>query len=351
MAVPETNMSINGHEQVVGGNSVEGLTGRQKAAALLIALGSDACAEIFKILEEQEVERLAAEIAGMPYIGANTLSGILREFRVMVSAEEGAVQGGIAYATEAMSKALGAEDSTDAVERIRSSSRPFDLLTATPSSTELLLGIIREEHPQTIALILVHVKEQKAADILAGLSQDLRTDVIRRIATMTTVSPEVVAHIESALQMKSHGQERIRAGGVRTAAEILNRADADVEKEIMQSMGSMDPELAEEISDLMFTYEDIITIADAGIQKMLPELPENDLLMSLKASTEAIKSKFMRNMSERRRETIQEDLDNMPPVRLKDVLSAQKRILAVVKEMTQTGKLEIILDADDEVFV
>jgi len=350
MALPETNMSINGHEQMEGGRSLEGLTGRQKAAALLIALGSDACAQIFKILGEQEVERLAAEIAGMPYIGANTLSGILGEFRSMVSAEAGAVQGDIAYATEAMSKALGAEGSADAVERIRSSSKTFDLLTATPSSTELLLGMIREEHPQTIALILVHVKEQRAADILAGLPQDVRVDVTSRIANMTTVSSEVVGHIEEALQVKSYGRQRVRAGGIRAAAEILNRIDADVEKEIMQSMGSMDPELAEAISDLMFTYEDIITIADAGIQKLLPELPEDDLLMSLKASTEAIKTKFLRNMSERRRQIIQEDLDAMPLVRLKDVLLSQKRVLSIIKGMTQDGKLEMVRD-DEEVYI
>ena len=151
--------------------------------------------------------------------------------------------------------------------------------------------------------------------------------------------------------MKSHGQERVRAGGVRTAAEILNRAEADVEKEIMELIGNTDPELAEEISDLMFTYEDISTITDTGIQKLLQEIPEGDLMMALKASTEEIKTKFMRNMSERRRETVQEDIDSMPPVRLKDVLSAQKRILAVIKEMTQMGKLEIIRDEEDDVFV
>jgi len=332
-------------------SSIKELSGRQKAAALLVAMGSDACAQVFKILEEEEIEKLAAEIAGMPYINASTISSVLRDFRVMVSAETGTVQGGIAYATEAMSKALGAEGSIDAVERIRARSKPFDLMTATPNSTELLLGMIREEHPQTIALILVHVREQRAADILAGLPPDLRADVITRIAHMTSVSPEVVSHIEDALQMKSHGHERVKAGGIRTAAEILNRADADVEKGIMKLIGSTNPELAEEISGLMFTYDDIVTIADIGIQKLLQEIPEGDLVMSLKASTEVIKTKFLRNMSERRRQTLQEDIESMPPVRLKDVLSAQKRILAVVKEMTKAGKLEIIRDAEEEVFV
>lgn len=347
--MPETELSIDGYEEMQENKALKDLTGRQKAAALLVTLGSDACAQVFQMLGEQEVERLAAEIAGMPYISADALSGILREFRTMVSAEAGALQGDISFATEAMSKALGAEGS-DAVERIRASSKTFDLLTATPSSTELLLGMIREEHPQTIALILVHVKEQRAADILAGLSQTLRVDVTSRIANMTTVSSGVVAHIEDALQTKSYGQQRVRAGGVRAAAEILNRIDADVERDIMQSMGSTDPELAEAISDLMFTYEDIISITDAGIQKLLPELSEDDLLMSLKASTEAIKNKFLRNMSERRRQIVQEDLDTMPLVRLKDVLLAQKRILTVIKEMTQDGKLEMVRD-EEEVYV
>ena len=347
----DLDTAIGERKQSMDRKSDKEMSGRQKAATLLIALGLDACAQIFKILEEEEVETLAAEIAGIPYISSNSLASVLHEFRVMVSAETGAIQGGIEYATEAISKALGTEDSIDAMERIRASSKPFDLLTATPSATELLLGMIREEHPQTIALILVHVKEQRAADILSGLAPELRADVIARIANMTTVSPEVVANIEDALQMKSHGQERVRAGGVRTAAEILNRAEADVEKEIMELIGNTDPELAEEISDLMFTYEDISTITDTGIQKLLQEIPEGDLMMALKASTEEIKTKFMRNMSERRRETVQEDIDSMPPVRLKDVLSAQKRILAVIKEMTQMGKLEIIRDEEDDVFV
>jgi flagellar motor switch protein FliG len=168
---------------------------------------------------------------------------------------------------------------------------------------------------------------------------------------MTAVSPEVISQIEQALQAKSYGHERVNAGGVRDAAEILNRVDANVEKRIMDSISHMDPELAEGISDLMFTYEDVILITDTGIQMLLQEVDDGDLIMSLRASTDVIKNKFLKNMSERRREMTQEDLDTLPPVRLKDALAAQRRIVTVAKEMSQSGKIEVIREKNEDVFV
>lgn len=326
-------------------------TGRHKAAALLITLGSDACAEIFKVLKDEEVEQIAGAIAKMQNVDAETMSNVVEEFRTLAKTAVSGAQGGISYATEVLSKALGAEDSTGTIERISSGMTSLGLLTATPSSTELLLEMIRDEHPQTIALILVHIQEQRAAEILALLPPELQTEVIVRIANMTVVSPEVVEQIEGALRAKSQGHERVKAGGVRNAAEILNRAEVEVEKYVMESISDADPTLAEEISDYMFTYDDISMIRDAGVQKLLPELNENDLLMALRASTDLIKNKFFTNMSERRRESIKEDLETLPPVRLKDALAAQKRILTIAKEMSQTGKIEIVREAEAEVLV
>jgi len=325
------------------------LTGYQKSAILLIALGSDACVKVFKALEEEEVERLASEIAAMQYVSAADVSGVLSELQSMVSDGSGMHQGGVAYATEAMVKALGAEDSV--VDRIRAGKRPLGLLAEASGSNETFSSMIREEQPQTIALILVHLKEQRAADVLASLEPDLRSEVISRIANMTEVSPDVIAQVEDALQARSQGHGSIKAGGIKVAAEILNRAEADVEKQVMDSLAGTDPVLAEGISDLMFTYENIVMVSDTGIQRLLPEVDESDLLMALKASTDEIKAKFFRNMSERRRQIIQDDIQALPPVRLKDVLAAQKRILAVIKEMNQSGKIEIVRHAEEEVYV
>lgn len=324
------------------------MTGRHKAAAFLIAMGPDACAEIFRVLKDDEVEQLAGAISKLQNVDSGTTSQVVEEFHDLVSATAGSAKGGVSFATEALNKALGAEGSVGTIERINSGTTSFDLLMGSRSSTELLMEMIRDEHPQTIALILVHIPEQRAAEILALLPPELQTEVVIRIANMTAVSPEVLSQIEEALRAKSQGHERISAGGIKNAAEILNRAESEVEKLVMETISGDDPDLAEQISDHMFTYEDVIMITNTGIQRLLQDVNENDLLLALRASTDAIKNKFLNNLSERRRQSIMGDLEGLPPVRLKDALAAQKRILAVAKEMTQSGKIEIVRDSEDE---
>ncbi|HGJ65625.1 TPA: flagellar motor switch protein FliG [bacterium] len=329
------------------------LSGMQKTAALLIALGTEASAKILKMMENEEVEKLAGEIAKMNRLPPEVAEAIVEEFHEKISANSVSSQGGLAYATAVLSKALGAENAMNAIDRIRenTSNRPFDTFMMSSGTNDALIEMLRDEHPQTIALVLSHVKEQRSAQILASLSPELQADVIIRIANMKTVSPEVLSQVENSLKEKTYGHERIHTGGIKTAAGILNRADIDIEKQIMEFITKQDPELAEKISDLMFTYDDIILINDLGIQKLLQEIDENDLLMALKASTEEIKAKLFKNMSERRRQSIQDDLMTMPPVRLRDVQSAQGRILATAKEMIQAGLIEIVRDAVQEVFV
>lgn len=329
------------------------LKGIQKAAALLIALGPDACSKIFKAMETEEVEMLAAEITKIQRLDPETVADLIEEFHSLVSVNAVSAQGGLAYATTVLSKALGTESAMNAIDRIRenASLRPFEQLMISSETSELLIEMLRDEHPQTIALVLSHVKEQRAAQILSALPPELQTEVIIRIATMKTVSPEIISQIEESLREKSTGHERISAGGIKTAANILNRADIDVEKRIMESIGKIDAQLAESISDLMFTYDDIVLITDTGIQKLIQMIDENDLLMALRASTEDIKAKFMKNMSERRRQSIQEDLEVMPPVRLKDVQAAQGRILGIAKDLIQSGAIEVVRDSVQEVFI
>jgi flagellar motor switch protein FliG len=325
----------------------------QKAATLLIALGADTCAKIFKMMENIEVEQLASEITKIHRLSPEATEYIVDEFHDKISTNSVSSQGGLAYATAALSKALGTENAMNAMDRIRenTSVRPFEDLLLSSSSNDTLIEMLKNEHPQTIALILSHLKEQRSAHVLASLPHELQTDVIIRIANMKTVSPEILAQIEDSLREKSHGSERVHTGGVKSAASILNRADIDIEKQIMEAITKRDPDLADKISDLMFTYDDIILINDMGVQKLLQEIDENDLLMSLKASTEEIKNKIFKNMSERRRQSIQGDLQTMPPVRLRDVQSAQGRILAMAKEMIQSGMVEVVRDSVQEVFV
>lgn len=329
------------------------LKGLQKAAALLIALGPDACSKIFKAMETEEVEMLAAEITKIHRLDSDTMTGLLEEFHSLVSVSDVSAQGGLAYATTVLNKALGSENAMNAIDRIRENVnlRPFEQLMISSGSSDMLTEMLKDEHPQTIALVLSHVKEQRAAQILSALPPELQTEVIVRIATMKRVSPEIISQIEESLREKSTGHESVSTGGIKTAANILNRADIDVEKRIMESVAKIDSKLAESISDLMFTYDDIVLITDVGMQKLIQMIDENDLLMALKASTDEIKAKFMKNMSERRRQGIQDDLAIMPPVRLKDVQAAQGRILGIAKDLIQSGAIEVVRDSVQEVFI
>ena len=329
------------------------ITGIQKTATLLISLGADTCAKIFKMMENIEVEQLASEITKIHRLSPEATEYIIDEFHDKISTNPVSAQGGLAYATAVLSKALGTENAMIAMDRIRenTSASLFEDLLSASTSNDTLIEMLENEHPQTIALILSHLKEQRSAYVLASLPDELQTDVIIRIANMKTVSPEILSQIEDSLREKSYGSERVRTGGVKSAASILNHVDIDIEKQIMESITKRDPELADKISDLMFTYDDIIFINDRGVQKLLQEIDENDLLMSLKASTEEIKNKIFINMSERRRQSIQDDLQTMPPVRLRDVQSAQGRILATAKEMVQSGLVEFVRDSLQEVFV
>jgi len=305
------------------------------------------------MMENDEVEQLAFEITKIHRLSPEATEHILDEFFEKISSSSVSVKGGLAYATTVLSKALGTENAMNAIDRIRenTSVRPFDDLLLSSSSNDTLIEMLKDEHPQTIALILSHLKEQRSAHILASLPQRLQTDVIIRIANMKTVSPEILSQIENSLREKSHGHERVHTGGIKSVAGILNHADINVEKQIMESVAKHDPDLAEKISNLMFTYDDIVLINDIGIQKLLQSIDENDLLMALKASTDEIKDKIFINMSERRRQSIQSDLQIMPPVRLRDVQSAQSRILATAKEMIQAGIIEVVRDSIQEVFV
>jgi flagellar motor switch protein FliG len=328
-------------------------TGTQKAAGLLIALGTDPCAKLLKMMENDEVERLAAEITKIQQLSPESTELIIAEFHEKLMTSSVSASGGLAYATAVLSKALGTETAMSAIDRIRenTSVRPFDRLAVSSSSNDLLVEMIRNEHPQTIALILSHIKEQRSARILSLLPIDIQAEVIIRIANMKTVSPEIISQIEDSLCDSSQGREQVRAGGIKSAAAILNRADIEIEKQVMDSITKQDPQLAEKISDLMFTYDDIILVADMGIQRLIQEIDDNDLLMALKASTEEIKNKIFRNVSERRRQSIQDDLETMPPVRLRDVQIAQGRILDTAKEMIQSGVIEIVRDTVQEIFV
>jgi flagellar motor switch protein FliG len=262
----------------------------------------------------------------------------------MMVANRYVTQGGIDYARNLLESAIGPERALEILTRLQSSLQeiPFDFLKkADPGQ---ICTFIQDEHPQTIALILAHLDPQVSAFVLSALPQNVRADVVIRIATMDRTPPEIVHEIERVLERKMANvftQGFTFAGGVKEVAEILNRIERGTEKGIMTDLSERDPELADEISRLMFTFEDLIHVEDSGIQKALREIEQKDLALALKSTNEAVKEKILKNLSERAREMINEEMEFMGPVRLRSVEEAQQKIVAVIRRLEESGEVVV----------
>jgi len=320
------------------------LSGKQKAAILLAGLGSSAASRVLGVMHEEEVEQLTLDLSTMGPVDSDIRVAIFDEFHEMAVANRYVTQGGIDYARELLEITFGGERAIEILSRLQSGLQevPFDFLKkADPAQ---ICGFIQDEHPQTIALILAHLDAQVSAIILSGLPQEVQAEVVIRIATMDRTPPEIVREVERVLERKMasvFGQGFTFAGGVKDVAEILNRIERGSEKSIMAELEERDPELADEISRLMFTFDDLIYVDDSGIQRTLREVETKDLALALKAANEEVTEKVFRNMSERARVMIEEEIEFMGPVRLRNVEEAQQKIVATIRQLEEAGELII----------
>ena len=327
------------------------LTGRQKAAIFLGTLGSGISSEIFKHLREDEIESLTFEIARLENIEAEDRDGVLQEFQELMMAQDFITSGGIDYARELLEKSLGSQKAVDIINRLTSSLqvRPFDFIRRTDPTH--LLNFIQREHPQTIALILAYLEPNKASVILKNLPHDIQSDVSKRISTMDRTSPEILREVERVLEKKLStlsSEDYTAAGGVESIVEILNLVDRSTEKSIIESLEEEDPELAEEIKKRMFVFEDIVMLDDRAIQKVMREVDTTELAKALKSVDTEVQDKIFRNMSKRAAEMLQDDLEAMGPVRIGDVESAQKDILATARRLDDSGEIMLGGGSNDE---
>ncbi|MGE5545151.1 MAG: flagellar motor switch protein FliG [Bacillota bacterium] len=330
------------------------LSGKQKAAHLLISLGPEKSAKIFKHLKEDELEQVTLEIANVRQTTSEQLSEIMREFYELCLANQYIQQGGITYAQEVLEKALGHEKAMSIINRISSSLqvRPFDFVRKTEPTQ--FLSFIQGEHPQTMALILSYLDSSKSAIILSALAPDRQVDVARRIALMNNTSPEVIKEVERVLERKLSSvvpQEVTSAGGVKAVVEILNRVDRGTEKTILEALEVQDPELAEEIKKLMFVFEDLVTLDDRSVQRILREVENQDLVLALKGASQEVSEKIFNNMSKRASDMLREDIQFLGPVRLRDVEEAQQRIVNVIRKLEDTGEIVVARGGGDEIIV
>ncbi|MDR3312692.1 MAG: flagellar motor switch protein FliG [Spirochaetaceae bacterium] len=330
---------------------IKNLTGRQKAAICLVALGSDASASVFRHLREDEIETLTFEIARLGSVDSTIKDSVLGEFQEIMVAQNFITQGGIDYARELLEKSLGTQNAIDIINRLTSSLqvRPFDFIRRTDPTH--LLNFIQQEYPQTIALILAYLEPQKASVILQSLPNEIQSEVARRIATMDRTSPDVLREVERVLEKKLSSlssEDYTAAGGVPSIVEILNMVDRSSEKAIIESLEEEDPDLAEEIKKRMFVFEDIVMLDDRAIQKILREVENPELSKALKAVDTEVQDKIFRNMSKRAASMLKDDMEFMGPIRLKDVQEAQQKIVSIIRRLEDAGEIVIARAGEDE---
>jgi flagellar motor switch protein FliG len=332
----------------------KGLSGKQKAAILLISLGPDVASSVYKHLSEEEIEKLTLEISGVKKVESMVKEEILEEFHNIALAQDYISQGGIGYAKTVLEKALGSEQASVIINRLTSSLqvRPFDF--ARKADPGQILNFIQNEHPQTIALILSYLDPAQAGQILSELPQEVQADIARRIAVMDSTAPEIVNEVEQILERKLSAtvtQDYTQTGGIESVVEVLNGVDRSTERTILDALEIQDPELAEEIKKRMFVFEDIVTLDNRAIQRVIRDCDSQDLMLSLKVSSDEVKEIIFKNMSKRMVETFKEEMEFMGPVRLRDVEEAQSRIVAIIRRLEEAGEIVIARGGGEDIIV
>ncbi|MED4401533.1 flagellar motor switch protein FliG [Metabacillus fastidiosus] len=330
------------------------LTGKQKAAILLISLGPDVASNVYKHLSEEEIEKLTLEISGVRQVDSSKKEEVIEEFHDIAMAQDYISQGGISYAKEILEKALGADKATSIIHRLTSSLqvRPFDF--ARKADPGQILNFIQNEHPQTIALVLSYLEPAQSGQILSELPQEVQADIARRIAIMDSTSPEIINEVEQILERKLSAtvtQDYTQTGGVESVVEVLNGVDRSTEKTILDALAIQDPELAEEIKKRMFVFEDIVTLDSRAIQRVIRDVENDDLMLSLKVASEEVKDIVFKNMSKRMADTFKEEMEFMGPVRLRDVEEAQSRIVGVIRRLEEAGEIIVARGGGDDIIV
>lgn len=330
------------------------MSGLQKSAILLIALGPEKSSSIFKHLKEEEIEELTLEIANTRSITPQIKEGIIDEFYQLCLAQQYIAEGGIGYAKELLEKALGTEKAMSVIGKLTASLqvKPFEFVRKTDASQ--LLNFIQDEHPQTIALILSYLSPLQASMIISALPQERQADVAKRVAMMDRTSPDIIKEVEKILESKLANlvnQDYTIIGGVDAVVEILNAVDRGTEKHIMETLEIEEPELADEIRKKMFVFEDILLLDDRSIQRVLRDVDNNDLAMALKGANENVQAAIFNNLSKRLSAMIREDMEYMGPVRMKDVEEAQQKIVNIIRKLEDSAEIVISRGGGDEIVV
>jgi flagellar motor switch protein FliG len=327
------------------------LPGRQKAAVLLVSLGPERAAEVFKHLKDEEIESLSLEMAKTRQVPQDTSEAVWTELVETVMAEAYVAEGGVEYARQVLERSVGADRASELIGRLSATieRRPFEFLRR--SSPEQIYAFLRNEAPQTIAVVIANLHTKLAADVLAQLPSDQQAEVALRVGTMNEISPAVTRDVEAVLRQKLSNvvtQEYSSAGGVQSLADILNNADRPTERNVLDWLAARDSELAEEVRMLLFTFEDVIKLDDRSIQLVLKDVDAKDLGLALRGVSDEVKDRIFANMSERGAEMLREEMEFQPAQRRSVVEEAQGRVVAVVRRLEESGAIVISRGSEDD---
>ncbi len=328
------------------------LTGLQKAAVLMIAVGPERASTIMKHFHYDKIELISAEIANTLSINAQLISTVYKEFLLLSNFHTAASSGGLQYAKSLLDKAVGSQKSDEIMRSLTAQNKPFHSIRKI--EPKQIVNFINNEHPQTIALILSNLDPEQAAGILNHLPQEMQSDIAFRIATMERTSPEIIEEVESVLESRLSSitsKDFTSAGGTKDLVNILNNVDRATEKSIIEAMEKEDPELADEIRKMLFMFEDIISLDDNSIRRIMREIDFKDLAMALKGANAEVADKIFGNVSQRAGEMLQEDIELLGSVRVRDVEEKQQKIVQVIRRLDESGEIVITRGGAQNAFI
>lgn len=322
----------------------EELSAQQKAAIALVAFGPEVAALVLKGMNEADLEKITIQIANLRDVPPEIEAKVIEECHQILMARQYVSQGGVDFASEILEKAIGATRAKEIMHRLESSFRTHGFSLLKDIDPKQLSGFFQNEHPQTISLVLTQLNPQQAAAVLSELSPELQAEVALRIATMEKISPEILHELEQTLESQfgsSSSRDLSTSGGAKVIAEILNLIDSTAEKNILQSLEAEDAELAAEVKNMMFVFDDLVLLDDRSVQRVLKEVETKDLSIAMKATSDEVKGKIFSNVSERVAVMIKEEMEFMGPTRLSDVEAAQARIVEVIRRLEEEGQIII----------
>ncbi|ODU57897.1 MAG: flagellar motor switch protein FliG [Clostridium sp. SCN 57-10] len=321
-----------------------------RAAAIVVALGEEQAAAVYRHLREDEIEKLTLEVAKLEKLSPSDMQEIVNDFYGLCTTQKVISEGGVLYARTILEKAFGSQLASSYMERVANTMqiRAFEFIRK--SNYKNLLMMLQNEHPQTIAFVLSYATAEQASKVISELPKQLQINVIKRIAILESVSPEIVSTVEDVLEKRFSAVVTVdmtEIGGINYVADIMNHTDRTTERYIFDELGKSDPALSNDIRKLMFVFEDIVSLDDMTIQRVLREVDQQDLAIAVKGSSDEIKNVLLNNISTRAKENILADIEYLRNIRMRDVEAAQQKIVDTIRMLEETGEIVISRGEED----